>query len=438
VADTYNMRVQKINSSTGAGIWTQTTCFAKAFKRPRGLGVGSDGNVYVADTDNARIVVLNPTSGACVTSFGKKGTGNGQFSSPWTLLNDGSGGLWVADAMNYRIQHVTNAGAYISKIGSRPVVLPAGAGQFLAPHGLFMDQGLLDVADPYTYTIQRFTISGGALTYSSSLGGVQPATGGFNQPFAVAYGPAGEMYVVDWFNDRIEKFNPNGTFALQWGMYGSPTGSFIFPRGIAVTPDGKTVVVTNSEDSRIDLFTSLGIFVKSIKATGTTLTRPHQTALAADGSYWVADSDNNRVLHLSSTGSVLLTITNGATMKLPTGIAVDSSGVYVSDNGNNKVLKFNLTSGALLATLATPGTGATNVTNPYELTVDASGNLFIADAGNNRILVITTSGAAKTSFGTAGSGTGQLKSPRATGINPLNGQVAVADFSNNRISIWGP
>ena len=65
VADTYNQRVTKINKTTGATIWTQTTCSGKAFLRPRDVTVGSDGNVYVADTDNNRIVRLNATTGAC-------------------------------------------------------------------------------------------------------------------------------------------------------------------------------------------------------------------------------------------------------------------------------------------------------------------------------------------------------------------------------------
>jgi DNA-binding beta-propeller fold protein YncE len=380
-------------------------------------------------------VVLDPSAGTCLSHFGTKGTAAGNLSSPWTLLSDGAGGLWEADAMNYRIQHLSNTGAFISTIG----VFGTGNGQFLSPHGLFMDQGLLDVADPYEFEIQRFTISGGSLTFSSILGGTKPTAGGFNQPFAVAYGPAGEMYVVDWFNDRIQKFNPDGSFATQWGTYGSKTGSFIFPRGVVVTPDGSTVVVTNSEDNRIDLFTSTGSFKKSIKPVGTALMRPHQTALVSDGSYWVADTDNNRVLHLDAAGNVLRTITNGGALKSPQGVAVDGAGnVYVSDNGNNAVEKYSATTGALEATLATAGTGSTNVTGPVELTIDvAGGNLMIADSGNSRVVVLTLAGAAVATFGSAGTGNGQFTTPHAVAVNPASGEIAVADFGNNRISIWG-
>jgi DNA-binding beta-propeller fold protein YncE len=404
VADTYNKRVVKLD-------------------------------IYVADTDNNRIVVLSP-SGTCVAAFGSTGTGQGQFNSPWTLLSDGAGGLWVADAMNYRVEHVSNTGTYISASGS----FGTGIGQFRAPHGLFMDGGLLDIADPYVYSIQRFTISAGVLTYSSTLGGVPPAAGGFNGTFAAAYGPRGELYVVDWFNDRIQKFNPDGSFAMQWGGYGSPTGSFIFPRGIAVTPDGNTVVVTNSEDNRIDLFGSTGTYVGTVKPSGTTFSRPQQTALAPDGSYWVADTLDNRVVHLNSAGTVLGNFTNGGAMKTPQGIAMDAEGnLYVSDSGNNAVEKYDQ-SGTLIATLATPGSGPTNVSQPFAITViglPGHETLLIGDAGNNRILELGTNGAALLSFGAAGSGDGQLSSPRGAVLNPVTGELAVSDFANNRVSVWG-
>jgi|HubBroStandDraft_6_1064221.scaffolds.fasta_scaffold00526_18 DNA-binding beta-propeller fold protein YncE len=443
VANTYALDVVKLNKTTGAVIWTQTTCGGVAFGRSRGLTIGSDGNLYVADTDNDRIVPLNATTGACGTPFGSTGTGSGQFKSPWTLLSDGAGGLWVADAMNFRIEHVSNTGTYISQIGS--FGNGPGNAQFRSPHGLFMDGGLLDVADPYTFSIQRFTISAGALTYSSFLGGTQPAAGGFNGAFAATYDSSGDIYAVDWFNDRIQEFSPSGAFVRQWGGYGSKPGSFIFPRGITMQPAGTTnagdVVVTNSEDNRIDLYTPTGTFVESIKpSSGTAFSRPYQTVAAPDGTYWVADALNNRIVNINASGAVLSTFNDGGLMNQPQGIAMDAEGnLYVSDAGNNAVEKYNQ-SGTLLATLATSGSGPTNVSTPYALTVTGapgSEHLLIADAGNNRILAITTGGAAMWSFGTAGSGNSQLSSPRGAAVDPVTGNIVVSDFLNNRLSIWG-
>ena len=73
-----------------------------------------------------------------------------------------------------------------------------------------MDGAFVDVCDTFGFRIQRYCVSGGAPVWSSILVGTPPADGGFNGPFAIAYGPAGELFVVDWFNHRIQKFDADG------------------------------------------------------------------------------------------------------------------------------------------------------------------------------------------------------------------------------------
>jgi DNA-binding beta-propeller fold protein YncE len=432
VADTYNQRVVGLSKTNGSRQWAQTTCNGKALKRPRDVGLGSDGNLYVADTDNHRIAVLAPDTGACLRAFGSQGTGNNGFKSPRSVVSDGAGGLWVADAMNYRLKHVSNTGTFI---GATAGGFGEADGQFRSAHCVFLDQGQVDVCDTFNYRIQRFSVSpGGVPSFSSVLGGVRPTPGGFNGVFGVAYGPGGELYAVDWFNHRIEKFDAAGNLLLTWGGYGSPNGSLIFPRDVTVTPDGATVVVTDSENNRLDLFTSSGAFVRSVKpASGTALLRPHQTALAPDGTYWVADTGNNRAIHLGGTGAVLGTIGG---LSAPRGIAVDGAGnVFIANGNSSRVEKYS-PAGVLHATIATAGSGATNVKGPYGLHLAGGDRLYVADAGNNRVLVLTTSGAPVGAFGTAGSGGGQLSGPHGVAVSAASGDVAVADFANNRISIW--
>jgi DNA-binding beta-propeller fold protein YncE len=348
-------------------------------------------------------------------------------------VSDGAGGLWVAEAKTARIQHVTNAGVFISKTGS----YGSGPGKFRAPACIFMDGGAVDVCDTYEFVVQRFSVSAGVASYLDAVGGVRPTLGGFNQPFGVAYSSTGDLYVSDMFNQRGQKRAANGTWS-QWGGFGGKTGAMQFPRGIVVEPDG-TVVLTNSENDRIDLFTPNLAFIRSIRPSGTSFGWPHQTALDPDGSFWVADTNKNRVLHLSSTGGVLGTFTGGGQIKTPSGIALDASGnVYVANRGSNTVQKYSA-GGTLLATLATPGSGATNVRTPWNLTiVDGVGGdvLLIADGGNGRILALSTTGAPLGSFGVKGSGAGQLLDPRAVALDPATGTFAVSDFGNNRISLW--
>lgn len=429
VADTYNNRVRKIDKTTGTVLWTQTTCASKAFSRPRDLTVGSDGKVYVADTDNARIVPLDPTSGACSGNpFGSKGTGNNQFNSPRAITSDGSGGLWIAEAWNYRAKHVTNTGTFIAKTTSTQ---GSGTNQFRAAQCVFLQGNILNVCDTYGYRINRYTVDGaGVPAYLDVLGGTAPTPGGFNGAYGAGYGPNGELYVADWFNHRIQRFNPDGTFDTEWGGYGFTNGSLIFPTAVAVA--NGNVVVTDSENNRIQLFSTSGSLVGVVKpATGTPFSRPHQTAVAADGTYWVADTLNNRVVHIDSSSNVLGTFTTG--LNRPRGIAIDSSGnLYVSNTDADKVEKRN-SSGTVLATLTT------SVNDPYGLAIGTYAGvdvLFVSDFQNDRIVAMNLDGTSLGTFGSSGSGTGQLDGPRGVAVDPTDGQIAVADWANSRISVW--
>ena len=439
VANTYANSVVKLSKTNGGVMWTTTGCGGVNFGRPRDVAVGSDGNVYVADTDRNRIARLNPATGACIGSpatFGTTGGNPGQLRAPRALTSDGAGGLWIAEGgSNNRLQHFTNAGAYVanSAIGG----FGEGNGQFRSAHCVFMDGAFVAVCDTFNYRIQRFSVNAsGVPAFDALIGGTRPADGGFNGAFDVAYGPDGSMYATDWFNHRIQKFNANGTFVDDWGGYGTPNGSYIFPRGIAVRGDG-TVVVTDSENNRIDLLQPSGTFIRSFKPVGDTFLRPHQTAIAGDGTYWVADTGKNRLLQLSDNGNgtaaILRTIGN---ITSPRGVAVDASGnVYVTSGGTVR----KIAPGGTSTTLATTGGGDTQVRSPYGLRIVGSGasaQLLIADRGNHRVLVLTLTGQYVTQFGGAGSGDGQFTFPQGMDRNPLTGAIAVADFGNNRLSVW--
>ncbi len=442
VANTYGNSVRAFTRAGGTA-WTQTTCGGVAFSRPRDVGLLDNGQVLVADTDNDRIAVLDQATGACVRTFGTRGTAAGQFKSPRSVTTDGAGGLWVADALNYRVQHLTATGG---SLGATPVnAYGEGAAQFRSPHCVTRVPGTSQVAvcDTFNFRLSLYDGAGATPSYLRAVGGTKPADGGFNGAFAVAYGPDGSLYAADWFNHRIQKFSPTGDYVSQWGGYGPQNGSLIFPRGLLVTAAGD-VVVTDSENNRIDVFTAAGSYLRQIKpTTGTALSRPHQTALDGSGGYWVADTNNNRVVHLGSAGALLgaFPIAGTAASAKPEGIAVDTDGtLVVSNTQNNRVERYS-TSGTLLGTLAGNGTGPGQVRKPGGLLVTGTGEsrrLWIADAGNNRAVVLDADGGVEAAFGSVGGGAGQLTQPRGIAIDPTDGDIAVADFGNDRVSLWRP
>ena len=435
VANTYAHEVRAYpKSDTGTAAWTRTACGGVAFSRPRDVGVTDDGRVAVADTDNDRIVLLDAATGACDDAFGTTGANPGQFRSPRTVTGDGHGGLWVGDAFNYRIQHLTTAGA---SLGATPAgAYGSGADQFVSPHCVTRVPGTERVAvcDTFNYRISVWSGSGTSPTRVATVGGTRPAEGGFNGPFGLAYGPSGELYVADWFNHRIQKFDADGRFLWQRGTYGSRDGSLIFPRNVLVS--GGLVYVTDSENNRIDVFQPNGDFVERIGA-GVGLSRPHQVALDGSGGFWVADTNNNRVVHLGSTGAVLseFPVTGPATNSRPQGIAVDTDGTLLVSNSNNGRVERYSTAGALQGTVL----GGSAVTTPAGLQVSGTGaaeRILVADVGRDRVTVLDASGGLVQVLGSSGSGPGQLSEPRGAALDPTDGDLAIADFGNNRISIW--
>ena len=423
VADAYNYRVVKLRADNGAVIWSQKTCDG-ALDRPRDLALGEDGNVYAVDTVHNRVVVLNATTGACVRTFGSSGTAPGAYRNPRGIASDGSGGFYIAEAKGARVQHVTSQGQPISVSDSSGLNEPAC---------VFARADEAGVCDTFANRIVMYSESGSVLGAASTVGGVPPAPTGFNQPFGAAFGTGGELYVSDMFNSRIIKFGTDGNYERTWGTFGSGNSRFQFPRGLAVTPDGQTLVVTDSENNRLSLYRPDGSFIRHVSPVGTKFGFPHQTALAPDGTYWIADTNNNRVVHMGSDGAVL---SEFGGLQAPRGIALDASGdLYVSNSGANRVDKYS-PAGSLLATVASSGTGDQQVRQPWNLVV-VGNDLFVADGLNNRILVLRLDGSYVTQFNGDGTAAGRFDSPRGVAVGP-DGTVAAVSFRSNRVTYWGP
>jgi DNA-binding beta-propeller fold protein YncE len=259
--------------------------------------------------------------------------------------------------------------------------------------------------------------------------------GGFNNPFGVAYAPNGDLYVSDMFNQRLEKYS--GGIWTATGQFGGGNGSMQNPRGISVSPDGSTLILTNSEDERIDLFKTSDLsFKQSITPVCGKMFFPHQTAYdQVDNTYWIADTNNSRILEVDTSGNCLQNWNVGGTLKAPRGIAWDGTNVWVADSQAGQVLSCT-PAGSCVVVAKRFGT-PTKLSSPWNLTI-AGGNVWIADEGAAKIAVMTLTGTPVFTFGGPGSNPslGQFTSPRSVAVNPISGQIAVADFGANLISLW--
>ena len=124
-------------------------------------------------------------------------------------------------------------------------------GQFEHPYGVAVDAaGQVYVADTGNSRLQVFTSSGGYITQWGSYG---TGSGQFMLPLGVAVDASGNIYVADMVNDCIQKFTSSGGYITQWGSEGAGPGQFFCPWSVAVDAAGH-VYVADTGNCRIQVF----------------------------------------------------------------------------------------------------------------------------------------------------------------------------------------
>jgi len=455
IADSSNNRVRKVTTSgvistfAGAGLQTSSGDGGQAASAGlngcSGVAVDLSGNIYIADTYNHRIRKVN--SSGVITTFA--GIGSPTFSgdggqaasaglnSPINVAVDSSGNVYIADSSNNRIRQVDNAGVITTFAGTGASSFSGDGGQAAsaslnAPQGITVDlSNNVYIADTNNNRIRKVN-AGGVINTIAGLGsssysgdGGQAISAELNLPSDVSL-YAGNIYIADSGNNRIRRVDATGVITTYAGM---GTASFSGDYGPAISAG---------------------------------LSRPMGVTVDTAGFVYISDASNNRIRKVIS-GDVITTLagTDAATfsgdggaavsagLNLTVGVAVDLSGnVYVADTVNNRIRKTN-TAGVIttfagngIASFSGDGGQATSagLCDPFDVAVDVAGNVYIADYCNSRIRKVNTSGVITTYAGNGAitySGEGlaisnSLNSPTGVAVD-LTGNVYIADTSHHRI-----
>lgn len=287
--------------------------------------------------------------------IGQAGTGEGQFTTPRSMAIAPDGSIYVADSGNNRIEHFAANGTYL---------------------GMWGVSGDID--------------SGNA------------PGGSFKEPWGIAVGPDGSVYVADTWNFRIQKFSADGRFITMWGIAGQAEtpDSFWGPRGIAVDKMGH-VYVTDTGNKRVVVFDQDGNYITQFGSAGVgdgQLDEPVGIAVDSDGSVYVADTWNYRIqvfipneLGTDFTFSRAWTVSSWQSQSTDNKpfIAVDSQGnVYVTNPDKYRVLEFD-TNGQILRAWGGYSSGIDGFGKPVGIAVDAADHVWVVDSGNNYLLRFT-------------------------------------------------
>ncbi len=291
IADFVNNRIRKVTTNgiittvagNGSGGYSGDSVPAtNTTIRPAGVALDASGNLFIADWNNNRIRKVD-TNGTITTAAGNGSPGFSGDGGPATSASlayveavavDGSGNLFIADTDNNRIRKVDTNGIITTVAGKGPAV------------------------------------------YGSYSGDGGPATNAnLNAPYGVAVDATGNLFIADMDNNRIRKVDTNG------------------------------IITTVAGNGNLD-YSGDGDL-----ATNACLDAPYGVAVDVFGNLFFADSWNDRIRKVDVFGIITTVagkdnwgysgdggVATNATLNLPSGVALDSTGnLFLADLGNERV-----------------------------------------------------------------------------------------------------
>jgi len=375
----------------------------------------------------------------------------------------------------------------------RRLIGAAAAAAALTTTALAAGSGLAGAAATASPTLQT-------LTYTATGPG-----GGLYRPVGVS-AAGGTVYVSNTGANVVAAIANGTTTAVagslsafgEHGDGGAATSASLFhPGGTAEDARGD-IFIADSGDNTVREVTPDGVIHRiggtgiaglgfagprplGFPATLSSLDRPQNVAVNAQGDVFIADTYNNRVVEITPSGQIFAVAGDGhagysgdghlasfAELNQPTGVAVDAQGnLYIADSANNVIRRVDAKTGIITtvagdfaADKANDGLGgfsgdggpatSAQLNDPQGIAIDGAGDLFIADTFNNAIREVTPNGiittvvnAATASGGAPPAGgetngavptASKLNTPYGVAVDQSTDVLYIADTSNSKIA----
>jgi DNA-binding beta-propeller fold protein YncE len=180
---------------------------------------------------------------------------------------------------------------------------------------------------------------------SAFEGGQGRERGQFDKPRGIAADAAGNLYVADLGNSRIQKFSPEGEFLKTFGKSGTSEGELREPNGITVDSAGK-IYVADALNHRLIKFNADGNFEKQWSGPTPGFYGPRDVAVGPNKQLYVLDQGRSRIVKLDPESENFAEWgqkgTGEGEFNDPTGLAVGDDRVFITDAGNNRIQVFDL------------------------------------------------------------------------------------------------
>ncbi len=481
-----------------------------------GYGMGFDPKnqrILVGDVWNYRVQVFGETGNHLLTIAHTAARGApGGTGSPFGVAGDPDGNVWVADQSNARVVEFDSSGNWIQTIGDGGGPNPAenyamgcGGGSMKTPTSLVVDPASRDVfvSDVNCRNIWEYDKTGNFVRqfYSNSVAN-KPVPRGIGLDSA----SPPNLYMVD-FSGLVSVFNESGALLRKFPTIPNPT-DVADPRGLAVDNVNHRVYIVGAQNQKVVVLSTSGSYIATWSSAGATpFNSIRYVTTDQVGNVYVSDMYGYTVHKFDSNGNVLPWATppqpppNGGWNRLD-GVATDSvnGDVYGADSfanrvqyfatsggqscpsksnclafqgvfgqrgpsnpntpdlnyphvagvdhnanalfvdGTNSVLRFTL-NGQFVSGWGSEGKGVGQFSNgPQGLRVVPSGNgngtIYAVDPGNCRLQVFDYTGKLLSYMGSCGRGTDQMIQPRELEVDPGRNVAYVTDTGNNRVVMW--
>ncbi len=315
-------------ATAGLLVGLALACGSPPGGRPGGDGARGDGAPPGPDTSG-----VDPDL-ELVGTWGGYGTEPGQFIEPSSVDLDGAGFVWVAGHED-RVQKFTADGELVDIVGASGT----GEGEFNHPHGLAITRAgeeLVYVGDQENGRVQVFTPDGAFVRLWTDAR--------FEHIHDVGIDPdSGDIYVGDYELDVLQKFTATGTPVWQIAASGDGPGEFDGVWGISTDSSGN-VYAADTGNRRVQKFDRDGAYLLEWSGDGARgFEKPTGVFVDADDVVHVCDSLADEVLRFAADGSFLgrwsLTEVVGETSE-PEDIVLDPTGahLYIGEVRNHRVL----------------------------------------------------------------------------------------------------